>query len=275
MRLGHLSARGIIARATSYTWCLVLLLGVWECGARTSPSLFMPPISEIGLTFFRRWFSLDPAHLFVSDLFLQHAVPSLGRAAEGWAAAAIVGVAVGIGLGLSRVASALLDPTVRFGMSIPSTALMPIAIVVFGVTDAMGVFLIFIGSVWSVLVNTMDGVRSLDPTMVRTARTLRLGALREFVYVVLPGASPQIFAGLRVSLGIALILMVVSELYAATSGIGYDIVYHQRVFRYREMWSGIVLVGVVGVTANALFALAEARLLRWHREMSRGAAMAS
>jgi len=268
------AARGWLERpirVLGAIWLAVVLLVAWELKFRPGESVFMPPMSAILGAFVQQWFVLDPGQLFVTDHFQTNAVPSLLRLAQGWTIAAAIGIGAGLVLGIWRPALAFLNPLIRFGMSTPSTALLPIVIVVFGITSSMNVALIAMGSTWSVLINTIDGVRSLDPTMINAARSLRLGRSAFFWRVLLPSASPQIFAGLRISLGIALILMVVSELYAATSGIGHVMVFAKTTFRFVDMWSAIVFVGVLGLLLNGLFGLVEARVLRWKLESSRGA----
>jgi ABC-type nitrate/sulfonate/bicarbonate transport system permease component len=260
-----------LRRTLAFSWMAALLLGVWELVGRTYQSPFFPPFSEVTRAFFSNWFSADIAHGFVSERFTEDLGASLWRALQGWLLAVVIGVALGIVLGVSPRVTALFNPLIRFGMSIPSTALLPLAVVFFGITDRMNVMLIVIGTVFTILINTMDGVRGIDRTAIMTARSLRLRRLRYFFTVLLPGASPQIVSGLRVSMGIGLILMVVSELYAATNGIGYYIVLASRRFRYVDMWSGVLLIAVIGLLLNALFALAESRVLRWHRESRRRA----
>jgi ABC-type nitrate/sulfonate/bicarbonate transport system permease component len=254
-----------------WTWLALGLLVVWEVLARAAHSLFVPPVSQIFVTMGGEWFAPDPRTLFTSDLFRDNVFPSLARFAAGYVAAAVVGIVAGAVMGVWWPAGAFFRPLVRFGMSVPAIALLTIAIAIFGITSAMNVFLIALGSVWPILINTYDGVRSIDRTVLLTARSLRLRRRRFFWTVWLPGASPSIFAGLRISLGIALVLMVASELYAATDGIGYQLVMHQRTFKMSQVWADTFLVAAIGIIANALFSLVEQRVLRW-RIASRGSA---
>lgn len=260
-----------IGAGVSWIWLTVVLLVVWEIVARLVHSLFVPPVSQIFATFVQEWLSPDPRTLFTSDLFRDNVFPSLERFAGGYVAAAVAGIAMGIVMGVWWPVGAFFRPLVRFGMSVPATALITIAIAIFGIASSMNVFLIAIGSVWPILLNTYDGVRSIDRTFLLTARSLQLSRLRLFRSVWLPGASPSIVAGMRVSLGIALVLMVASELYAATDGIGYTLVVHQRTFKMAEVWSDTFLVALFGIIANAIFSAFERRVLRW-RTGARGSA---
>ena len=247
------------------SWLIVAFGVAWEIWARWSPSLFIPTMGTILSTFADIWLSSDAKRLFLSEQFWTDASASLTRAGLGYMFAAVVGIVGGVILGVWRQASWFFDPLVRFGVSTPSTIFLPVAILIFGITTAMNIFLIAFGAVWVILINTLDGVRSLDRTTVLTARSLRLGRVRYLFKIVVPGASPQIFTGLRVSIGIALILMIVAELFAASEGLGFFISFSQRRFNYPNMWAGILLVGLIGIAANTLFAIVEARVLRWHR----------
>ena len=247
------------------SWLIVAFGVGWEIWARWADSLFIPTMGTILSTFTDIWLSNDATQLFLSDQFWTDASASLTRAGLGWFFAAAAGIVGGVILGVWRQAAWFFDPIVRFGVSTPSTIFLPVAILIFGITSAMNIFLIAFGAVWVILINTLDGVRSLDRTTVLTARSLRLGRVRYLFKIVVPGASPQIFTGLRVSIGIALILMIVAELFAASEGLGFFISFSQRRFNYPNMWAGILLVGLIGIAANTLFAIVEARVLRWHR----------
>lgn len=247
------------------SWLLVAFLLVWDVSFRIRDSLFIPPAAEFVGRMFTRWFSLDPTSLFTSELFQQHAVASIVRLAWGWGIAIVVGVGVGLLVGSFRYLAAMSAWVVRFGLSTPSTILLPLALALFGITDRMNIFLVAVGTVWPILLNTMDGVRGIGDDVRMSARSLRLGGWRLFRTVTLPAASPQIFAGLRVSLGIALILVVVSEIFVATKGIGFDIMESQRSFRFTDMWASIAFIGLLAVVLNGLFQLVERRALGWHQ----------
>ena len=262
-RAGRRAGRSVL-RLLSWSWLLIALLVVWEWRFRASPSLFVPPVSDIFSTMHSEFFSGSASELFTTEELRSHMSASMSRAGRAWLIAVAIGITAGVLLGTSKIVREFGYPMVRFGMSIPSTALLPVALTLFGITDDMNVFLIVFGSVWVILINTMDGVRDLDETAVLTARSLHLSRRRTFFQVLLPGASPQIMTGLRVSIGIALILMVVSELFVASEGIGFYIVVNQRLFVFDNVWAGVFLLGLVGIVANGLFALIESRVLRWH-----------
>jgi ABC-type nitrate/sulfonate/bicarbonate transport system permease component len=156
-------------------------------------------------------------------------------------------------------------PIVEFLRSIPPPALLPFAILVFGTGTDMKVFIIAFVCLWPILLNTIDGVTGVDPTLRETTRVYGVSTIDRIRLVVMPAAAPQIFAGMRTSLSLALILMVISEMVASTNGIGYFVLQAQRSFNMPEMWSGIFVLGILGYGLNAGFVLVERRVLRWHR----------
>src|SRR6056297_3679494 len=139
---------GIGTRVLVSSWLIVLFLVGWELWARWSPSLFIPTMGTILTAFTDVWLSTDPTRLFLSEQFWTDASASLTRAGLGWAIAVLVGISAGVVLGVWKPAAWFFDPIVRFGISTPSTILLPVAILIFGITDAMNIFLIAFGAVW-------------------------------------------------------------------------------------------------------------------------------
>lgn len=255
----------LVTTALRRTWLLVVLLVLWEVAARLNPTVYFPPLSAVAVRFVEQWFSADPATLFLSETFRENVAVSLSRFLRGWGIAIVVGVLLGFVLARVRVAGLMYVPVVRFLIAVPKTALLPIAVQIFGIADGMNIFLIALGTVWLIVIHTLDGVHEVSTSYLISARSLRLSRPRFYLYVLLPAAAPSILAGIRVSLGIGLILMVVSELYATTSGLGYQIMRSQQTIMYLDMWSALVLVSLLGIGLNAAFSLLENRLLHWQR----------
>jgi ABC-type nitrate/sulfonate/bicarbonate transport system permease component len=234
----------------------LLALALWALLSANSDTYYFPPLTEILSTFADTW-------LF--ERVGSDVVPSLVRMGLGFAIAVVVAITVGLLLGLSRRARLAAAPIVEFLRAIPPPALLPFAILVIGVGNSMKVFIIAFVCIWPILLNTVDGVRGIDPTLDDTTRVYGISSRDRLWRVMLPAASPQIFAGMRTSLSLALILMVISEMVASTNGIGYFVLQSQRTFAIPEMWSGILLLGILGYVLNGGFMLIERRLLRWHR----------
>ncbi len=251
------------SRFASHIWLGLLLLVAWEIVARAWATPFVPPISQILVNLRDNWFTGGPGTLFLADAVWEHLVASAGRFVGGWGISIVLGVSLGMLLGLNRTAYALMAPIVRFGIAIPATALLPVAIMLFGIGNGMNITIVVLGTFWTILVNTMDSARSIDEGYLRSAKSLRMKRISYFQRIILPASGPGILAGLRVSLGIALILVVVSEMFAASEGVGAYIVQSSNQFRFIETWSGVVMIAAIGILANLLFNLVETRILRW------------
>ena len=232
---------------------VLAILWFWSAG---SDVFYFPPLTDVLTTFKDTW-------LF--DRVGSDVVPSLVRLFIGYFIAVAVGVGGGIALGLSPVLRKTTEPIVEFLRAVPAPALLPFALLVLGVGNDSKIFVIAFVCLWPILLNAVDGVAGVDPTLVDTGRVYRIPARDRLRHVVLPAAAPQIFAGMRTSLSLALILMVISEMVASSNGIGYFVLQSQRSFAIPEMWSGIILLGILGYIFNAVFLLLERRALAWHR----------
>jgi len=241
------------------------LIVLWQYAATRAGSIFFPtPVEILGRTR-ELWLSGPPSRLFLGTGVFQDVFPSLFRLLAGWALAVMIGVPLGMAIGRSRTVSDLANPTLQFLRAIPGPALIPVFIILLGTETTMRVTLIAFGSVWPILLNTIEGTRTVDPVQLETARAYRLPRHAQLWRIVLPSAMPKIFAGVRVSLSLAVILMVVSELVASTNGIGYRIQNAQIMFLLTDMWCGIVLLALLGYALNWLFLKVEYHVLRWHR----------
>jgi ABC-type nitrate/sulfonate/bicarbonate transport system permease component len=234
----------------------VAVVAGWALWSAQAESFYFPPLTDILVTFEETW-------LF--ERVGSDVLPSLGRLAAGYSIAVVVAIAVGLVLGLSRTARRAAAPIVEFLRAIPPPALLPFAIVVIGVGNSMKVFIIAFVCLWPVLLNTIDGIGGIDPTLNDTTRVYGVRGVDRLRLVIMPAAAPQIFAGMRTSLSLALILMVISEMVASTNGIGFFVLQSQRTFAIQEMWSGILLLGLLGYLLNVVFILVERRVLAWHR----------
>jgi ABC-type nitrate/sulfonate/bicarbonate transport system permease component len=239
---------------------LVLLAGWWVLSAG-STNLYAPPLADIVDQLGAVWVR--------GGRFSADVVPSLLRLAAGYALAVVVGVAVGVGLGLSRTARQLLEPLLEFFRAVPAPVLIPVLILLAGIGTTQKVLVIASGCVWPVLLNTVEGVRATDEVLSETCRSYGITGLARLRHLVLRAASPQIVTGMRQALSIAVILMVISEMFAADNGIGYAVLDFQRSFAIPEMWSGILVLGLLGVVLSVLFSLFEARTLGWYHGLRR------
>jgi ABC-type nitrate/sulfonate/bicarbonate transport system permease component len=235
---------------------IVVLLLCWELSVRTGAvqSVSFPPVSAI----FIAWGKLIASGRLAFELG-----SSLGRMAAGYAIGAVLGIVIGMAMGYFRSIDRLLEPLVELLRPIPAPAYIPLAILLLGLGASMKIFLIAAAALFPILLNTHSGVRQVDPVQVDTGRTFGLKPWELMRKIILPASLPQIFTGLRVSLGIGLIMVVISEMVAANSGIGYFILQAQRTFEVAQMYAGIFTLGVVGYVLNALFLQIEKRVVHW------------
>ncbi|GAA4612057.1 ABC transporter permease [Saccharopolyspora hordei] len=241
----------------------VIAVVLWELVTRLVQNPFFPPPTEIAAAAGRKWFSGPASSLFLTEEVHTDLLVSLGRVFGGWLIAVVLGVGLGTLLGRSRTGMDYVGPLMAFVRAIPPPVLVPVFLVLLGIGSEMQITVIVFGVVWPILLNTVDGVRSVDQVKVDTARSFRIPRGQWVFGVVLPAATPKIFAGLRVSLSLALVLMVVSELVGSTNGIGYRLIFDQRAFDLPGMWAGIVLLGVLGYLLNTLLLAVERRALSW------------
>lgn len=178
----------------------------------------------------------------------------------------LLGISFGITLGLviGRIPSVryAATPLLDFARSVPSTALIPFALGVFGLSVNMQVFLICYGAAWPVLLSTVDGVRGIHPTLLDTATVYRVGTRYRIWAFIVPAVIPRIATGVKLAVPIGLMLMVTSELIGSNAGIGFQIVQAQATFRYVDMWSGIVLLALIGFLLTWAFSFVERVLAR-------------
>ena len=247
-------------------WIVLLVLaGLWEVSTRARPSSFFPPPSQIAGRMYQLWFSGPAAHLFLTHDAIANILPSLGRVLAGLAIAAAAGGALGLALGRSAAAAGFLDPLLQFARALPAVTLVPVFIAIFRIGTQMEVATIVFGTIWPILLNTADGARFLDPVQVETARAFRLPAGLRLVRLIIPAALPRFFAGLRLAIALALILMVFAELAGSSSGLGYEMNNAESSFDMTWVWATLVLIAILGNLLNALELAVEHRVLAWHR----------
>lgn len=236
----------------------VLLIGAWWASTLVTESFFVPTPGELVSKFWSTW--IGP-RIWVDVL------PSVGRFAVGTAIAIAGGILLGLLVGLSRNLRALTEPVFEFFRALPPPVLIPVLMLIFGATDWMKIFIIVLAAIWPVLLNTVEGVRAADSVQTETSRSYGISGFNRIRYQVLPSAAPQIFTGIRQCLPIGLMLMIISEMFASTSGLGFSVIQFQRSFAIPEMWSGILVLGLLGYLVSVLFRFVERRVLRWYHRL--------
>ena len=198
-----------------------------------------------------------------SGTWLSNVQNSSLRVVQGFTLAALLGVPLGLLIGWSRRVSQLFDPMIQSLRPIPITAWLPFSIALFGIRDLGSVFLIFLGGFYAIVVNATQGARDVERNLVRAA--LMMGSTRAQLLwrVVLPSAMPSIFTGLRIGLGISWTAVIVSEMVAVKSGLGYVLWDAYYVGRMDIVLADMVSIGAMGYLSDRLIVFTERRVLRW------------
>jgi ABC-type nitrate/sulfonate/bicarbonate transport system permease component len=209
----------------------------------------------------RAWASLMRG--FASGELIDKLVGTLQHIALGWLLASIAGIMLGALIGSSKAMRVYVAPTLEFLRPLPVSAIIPVAIGLFGLTQSMALFVIAFGSLWPMLLATIHGFAAVEPRLYEVARALHMSRLAVIVKIALPSASPDILAGMRLSLTVALILSVVCEMLAGLDGLGHWVLLSARSFRSADLFAGVILLGAVGYVTALAMSLAEQRLLKW------------
>lgn len=197
-----------------------------------------------------------------------HVLSSAVRVLEGFALAAVAGLLLGIGIGLSRTTGRLAELPIQLIKPIPPIAWIPLAILWFGIGEWAKIYLIFIGAFFPVLINTIDGIRQTDGRFVELAQILEVPRAKFIRQVILPGALPQIMTGLRIGLNIAWMCVVAAELIAASSGVGFLIMDARQLSQTDVVLAGMVTMGVLGKLTDDALRHIEGRLIKWRAAFS-------
>jgi ABC-type nitrate/sulfonate/bicarbonate transport system permease component len=262
-------SRALVVSILKQLWLPVVLVAILWFATASSTDFYFPPLSQM---LDALWHGLTDGNL-KSDLMF-----SLRNILAGLAIATVVGVGLGVMIGEHKRLQVATAPLLDFARATPTVAFVPVIILTLGIGAAPKVFLIFLGTLWPILLNTISGVRGINPAVRETARSYRIPWGLRLWKVVLPGALPQIFAGIRVALSIAVVLMVVSEIYGSPIGLGNFILQSGSSFQVADTWAGTILIGILGYGLSLALLGVEHVSLGWYFQRapkSRRAARAS
>jgi ABC-type nitrate/sulfonate/bicarbonate transport system permease component len=206
-----------------------------------------------------------------SGELLRHITASLSRVVWGFSIAAALGIVVGTVLGRSRLLEHLVEPMLEMLRPIPPLAFLPMMVLWFGIGEASKVAFITYAAFFPIFTTTIEGIKYVDPVLIRAASSLGASERQIFWHVVLPAATPNIITGMRLAFGLSFFVIVAAEFIAADSGLGFLINDARTFFLVSNMLLGAAVIGIIGVLANVLLRKLEGRLLRWRKE-SRGQA---
>ncbi|GHH64676.1 hypothetical protein GCM10018781_16160 [Kitasatospora indigofera] len=249
------SARLLLSAATKSVAILALLL-LWELAPRfelVDPT-FLPPFSEV----LDAWYGL-----LQNGQLADNTLASLTRSLSGFGLAVAIGVPLGLLIGWYRPVADLLSPLLELFRNTAALALLPVFVLILGIGETSKISIVLYACLWPILLNTISAVRSVDPTLIRLARSLDLSAPRLFQKVILPASVPVIFTGVRLAGAVSILVLVAAEMVGAKAGLGYLINASQYNFAIPQMYAGIVTISVIGLVFNQLLVALERRFTAW------------
>jgi sulfonate transport system permease protein len=253
-----MSARSLVLNIGSLI-VLALVLGLWQLVSATDmiSRVFLPPVGD----------ALGALLTQIEDGSLAQAVlGTTGRMLIGFVFAVIVGCGVGLLIGLSPTARAYIEPSLEFLRPLPASAIIPVAILMLGLTKTMIIVVITFGSLWPILLATIQGVKSVEPRLLEMARTMELSSREVIGAIVLPSAVPDIFAGVRLGMTVSLILAVVTEMMSAEVGLGANILHAARSFNSPDLFAGVIALGALGLVINTVMEAVQRHMVRWQSD---------
>ncbi|GAA3140579.1 ABC transporter permease [Planomonospora alba] len=243
------------------TAALAVLAALWESLPRLEvvDPTFLTPLSQV----LAAWWDL-----LLSGQLVEHLQASLLRSLAGFTLAVAVTVPLGLLIGWYRPVAELLDPVLELFRNTAALALLPVFTLVLGLGETSKVSIIVYACAWPILLNTIAGVRGVDPLLVKSARSMGLPPLRLFQKVILPAAVPTVFTGVRLAGAASILVLIAAEMVGAKAGLGYLINAAQFNFRVPDMYAGIITISVLGLLFNLLLVRLERRFSTWRTTAS-------
>ncbi|WP_405017469.1 ABC transporter permease [Kitasatospora sp. NBC_00070] len=252
---------GLLVTAVTKSVAIALLLVVWELAPRLDlvDRTFLPPVSEV----LDAWLGLlDSGQLAVNTW------ASLNRSLSGFGLAVVIGVPLGLLIGWYRPVANLLNPLLEIFRNTAALALLPVFVLILGIGETSKISIVLYACLWPILLNTISAVRSVDPTLLRLARSLDLSPVKLFQKVILPASVPVVFTGIRLAGAVSILVLVAAEMVGAKAGLGYLINASQYNFAIPQMYAGIVTISVIGVAFNQLLVRLERRFTAWRAPLN-------
>ncbi|MFI5541064.1 ABC transporter permease [Nocardia sp. NPDC051900] len=238
------------------TVVIALFLLLWQLAPTLGlvDEVFLPPFSVVAQAF---------ADLVASGEMWTHISASLNRSLAGYSLALVAGIPVGIAIAWYKPVADFLNPILELFRNTAALALLPVFLLILGIGETSKVAIVVYASFFPILLNTITGVRTVDPLLVKSAASLGFSPLRLFQKVILPAALPSIFTGLRMAAASSILVLLAAEMFGARAGLGYLITAAQQNFAIPNMYAGILAISLLGLAFNGLLVALERRLSRW------------
>lgn len=254
---------GLGGKVLHRTVAIAALAAIWEGAPRLGlvDRVFLPPLSEVLVA----WWEL-----LRSGQLAEHVGASLTRSLAGLGLAVLTAIPLGLLIGWYRPLAELLSPLLEVFRNTAALALLPVFVLILGLGETSKIALVLYACSWPILLNTIAGVKGVDPLLIRSARSMGLNHLRLFQKVILPAAVPTIFTGVRLAGAYSILVLVAAEMVGAKAGLGYLINYAQYNFAIPDMYSGIITISAIGLVVNQLLVALERRFSTWRVDVSAG-----
>ncbi|MGK5445131.1 ABC transporter permease [Micromonospora sp. URMC 105] len=252
---------GLGGRVLHRSAALLALAAVWETAPRAGlvDRVFLPPLSEVLVA----WWAL-----LTSGQLADHVQASLTRSLTGLGLAVLIAIPLGLLIGWYRPLADLLSPLLEVFRNTAALALLPVFVLILGLGETSKIALVLYACSWPILLNTIAGVKGVDPLLVRSARSMGLDHLRLFQKVILPAAVPTVFTGVRLAGAYSILVLVAAEMVGAKAGLGYLVNYAQYNFAIPDMYAGIITISAIGLVVNQLLVTVERRFSTWRVDVT-------
>lgn len=240
---------------------LVALFLVWEIAPRIGlvDQAFFPTFSSVLIS----WWNL----IITGELF-SHFAASITRSFTGFALAVIITIPLGLVIGWYPLARELLNPVLELFRNTAALALLPVFMLLMGIGETSKIAIVIFACTWPILLNTIAAVGSVDPLLIKSARSMNISSLKLFLKVILPASVPMIFTGIRMAGTAAILVLIAAEMVGAKEGLGYLITYSQYNFQIPEMYAGILTIALLGLLINQGLSLLERKFSKWKQQVN-------
>ncbi|MGA4687091.1 ABC transporter permease [Micromonospora sp. AB353] len=252
---------GLSGRALHRSAALLALAAIWETVPRAGlvDRVFLPPLSEV----LAAWWEL-----LRTGQLADHVGASLTRSLTGLALAVVTAIPLGLLIGWYRPLADLLSPLLEVFRNTAALALLPVFVLILGLGETSKIALVVYACSWPILLNTIAGVKGVDPLLIRSARSMGLNHLRLFQKVILPASVPTVFTGVRLAGAYSILVLVAAEMVGAKAGLGYLVNYAQYNFAIPDMYAGIITISAIGLVVNQLLVAGERRFSTWRVDVT-------
>jgi NitT/TauT family transport system permease protein len=258
LRLRRTSPRSFAIFATVVRRSIVVALfcAVWETLPRLDlvDRVFLPPLSDVMIT---------AAQLLRSGTLQEHLLASLSRSFSGLALAIAIAVPAGLAIAWDRRVADLFNPVLELFRNTAPLALLPVFTLILGIGEISKIAMVLYASTWPILLSTINGVRTVDPLLIKAGRSMSLGSAPLFAKIILPASVPTIFTGIRLAAAHSVLVLIAAEMVGAKAGLGYFVNAAEFNFQIPEMYAGIVTLALLGLVVNLVLVHVESRLSAW------------